>query len=281
MSIYAIVWAYEQDIPNAGIKFTLVTAAQYCNDEGICWVKQETLAQDMSMGVSTVRRHLGALENQFKLIKRIERRRKDGTRTSDLIKLVPFDNRPNRAVDQPTTAQIEQINRSNRAGNKRQRETYNDKESSNESSLSADSPNGSPPEPEVFPQDVSQWTVSQLMDRVSKAKEGGWHIHSPTNDERKQFGRMAAQAVKDGYTFDAIETALDFMVHKAADQIENEKPAWCGFRTALDRVTLDNWTSPAASGLSEEEREELRERARARHERFAAEMEKLHAEGKW
>jgi predicted ArsR family transcriptional regulator len=115
LSIYAIVWAYEQPITNAGEKFTLVTAAQYCNDQGLCWVKQDTLAEDMSMGVSTVRRHLSALE-KAEVIDRIERRRQDGTRSSDFIKLLGFSNRSNRADDAPTTAQIEQTNRSNRAG---------------------------------------------------------------------------------------------------------------------------------------------------------------------
>lgn len=89
MSIYAMVWAYEQEIKNSGAKFTLVTAAQYCNDEGICWVKQATLAQDMSMDRRSVMRHLDGLE-KAKLIERVERRRKDGTRASDLIKLVGF-----------------------------------------------------------------------------------------------------------------------------------------------------------------------------------------------
>lgn len=120
MSVYAIVWAYDQSITNSGQKFTLVTAAQYCNDEGICWVKQETLADDMSMGISTVRRHLDNLE-KAEIIERIERRRKDGTRASDFIKLRGFQrNRSNRAGDAASTAQSEQINRSNRAGNKRQ-----------------------------------------------------------------------------------------------------------------------------------------------------------------
>lgn len=90
MSVYAIVWAYEQDVPNSGAKFTLVTAAQYCNDQGICWVKQETLAEDMSMDRRSVMRHLEKLENDYKLIERKERRRKDGTRASDLIQLVGF-----------------------------------------------------------------------------------------------------------------------------------------------------------------------------------------------
>lgn len=90
MSVYAIVWAYEQDVSNSGAKFTLVTAAQYCNDQGICWVKQETLAEDMSMDRRSVMRHLDKLENDYKLIERKERRRKDGTRASDLIQLVGF-----------------------------------------------------------------------------------------------------------------------------------------------------------------------------------------------
>lgn len=113
-----MVWAYQQSVDRSGAKFTLVTAAQYANENGVCWVGQDTLAEDMSMGVSTVRRHLDHLENDLELIERIERRRRDGTRTSDFIKLLGFskDNRSDRAVEGESTAQIEHDNRSNRAG---------------------------------------------------------------------------------------------------------------------------------------------------------------------
>ncbi len=121
MSVYAIVWAYEQDISNSGAKFTLVTAAQYCNDQGICWVSQNTLAEDMSMGVRTVRDHLTSLERAG-LIERVERRRKDGTRTSDLIKLLGFSKRQKSPVEPPSTGEILQVKRQNSPGKKRHKE---------------------------------------------------------------------------------------------------------------------------------------------------------------
>lgn len=139
MSIYAIVWAYDQEVKNSGQKFTLVTTAQYCIDGDTASVKQETLARDMSMGLSTVRRHLDNLEKSG-VIQRKERWRQDGSRAPDWIKLVGFEesenrrrelNRSNRAPSQPSTAAIgaqsEQDNRSNQAGTKRGTETSDSK----------------------------------------------------------------------------------------------------------------------------------------------------------
>jgi DNA-binding transcriptional ArsR family regulator len=119
-----MVWAYQQDVPNPGQKFTLVTAAQYCNDQGICWVGQETLAEDMSMSARSVRTHLGKLEEQGLIVRR-ERRRRDGTRSSDLIELVGF-NRKISPVEDASTGNSRQDNRKEFPGNnrvKRQGET--------------------------------------------------------------------------------------------------------------------------------------------------------------
>lgn len=103
-----------------------------------------------------------------------------------------------------------------------------------------------PPKDEVKPQDPKQYGVAQLMERVNAARERGASLHSPTNDERKDFGKQFAQCLKDGYDMDTLLLALDYQVTKAAGEVEGEPKAWCGYRTALDRVN-EGWM-PAQTG---------------------------------
>lgn len=106
-------------------------------------------------------------------------------------------------------------------------------------SESAGAENGAPPEKKEKVQDIKQYAVAQLVERVA-AKARDAPIHSPTNSERKQFAQMFAQASKDGHDIDTLLVALDYQVAKAAGEIEGEPKAWCGYRTALDRV-LEGW----------------------------------------
>jgi DNA-binding MarR family transcriptional regulator len=248
MSIYAMVWAYEQDVKNSGQKFTLVTAAQYANDQGICWAGQETLAEDMSMDRRSVLRHLQALEDAG-LIERTERRRKDGSRATDMMKLVgfvkPTTKVTNRHADNvtKTTDQRDKLSGHETLVSKKRK---NDKESSNESSLSGVAKNGE------RPMEMGQYAIKELMDRINAAREQGKTLHTPTNDERKSFAAMFKQCDKDGHEDDAMLFALDYMVAKAAGEIEGEPNAWCGFRTALDRVVVDGWRPDGAMTRNEE-----------------------------
>ena len=141
MSVYARIWAYEQAVgevvekdgakvwrADPGAKFVLTTVAEFTNEQGVAWCGQETIAQMTGMGLSTVRRHLAKLEDDYELIIRRERRRKDGTRTSDYIIFngpkEAFRPKTNQALksggSEESTAQSEQNNRSNRAGMNRQ-----------------------------------------------------------------------------------------------------------------------------------------------------------------
>lgn len=105
------------------------------------------------------------------------------------------------------------------------------KESNN--SVRGESENGSP----VKPVPTGKYITTQLMDKVKEAKASGASIATPTDSERKTTGSMAKVAIEsDGYELDTCLSALDYMVAKAAGQIEGEPKAWCGFRTALDRV---------------------------------------------
>ena len=83
-------WAYRQDIEQTGAKFVLVCIADAAGEDGRAFPGQKRLGRMTSMGERTVRRHAAWLEERGYL-KRTERRRKDGSRTSDEYHLPPKD----------------------------------------------------------------------------------------------------------------------------------------------------------------------------------------------
>lgn len=82
MSIYATNWAYEQPIKPAGRKFVLVAIANFADSEGRAFPGVGTLAKMTGQDERSVRRHIDALEEKG-FIRSQERRRKDGSRTTD------------------------------------------------------------------------------------------------------------------------------------------------------------------------------------------------------
>lgn len=62
MSFRLVAAAWEADIKSPGCKFVLMGLASYCNEDGECWPRQETLAQRTCQSVRTVRDHLAWLE---------------------------------------------------------------------------------------------------------------------------------------------------------------------------------------------------------------------------
>src|SRR5262249_32307947 len=87
------VWAVEMESP--GAKFVLLALARFADESGFCYPGQPRLAQITGFGERTVRRHLGDLERRG-LIRRAARHLEDGTRTSDLYRLMmsPSDGEP-------------------------------------------------------------------------------------------------------------------------------------------------------------------------------------------
>lgn len=90
MSVRAMVWAFERKIEAPGAKLVLLALANYAGSEWGCFPGQETLARDTSMSARTVRRHLARLERDGFIV-RSERRRSDGSRTSDMCILQAED----------------------------------------------------------------------------------------------------------------------------------------------------------------------------------------------
>jgi len=86
MSVQAMTWIFNQEIKPAAKKLVLLSIANASNEAGECWPSQKTIAAQTGCGVRTVRRYMAEAEAEGIII-RYERRRSDGTRSSDLIAL--------------------------------------------------------------------------------------------------------------------------------------------------------------------------------------------------
>ena len=94
MSFECVNWAYEQQGLKAGPKFVLVTLANICNQDGLCYPGQIYLAKRTAFKERSIWNHLDTLET-LKLIKRSRRKSADGRRTSDWYQLqVPWHEVP-------------------------------------------------------------------------------------------------------------------------------------------------------------------------------------------
>lgn len=82
-----MVWAKAATVGSPTRKAVLLVLADYADEAGSCFPGQETLARITELGVRTVRRALAELEDAG-VIRREERRRPDGLRTSDRYHLV-------------------------------------------------------------------------------------------------------------------------------------------------------------------------------------------------
>ncbi len=92
MSIEAINWAVEQQVGSKGDKFVLFMIANCASPAGIAYPGQVLLSERCECNVATINRCLKRLERRDgrgPLIGRAERRRPNGSRTSDWIVLGP------------------------------------------------------------------------------------------------------------------------------------------------------------------------------------------------
>lgn len=86
MSFQALNWAVKVVTGSQVLKHVLITIANYCDDEGSCFVGQARIARDTELTDRTVRDSLARLE-KMGVISRTRRNGDDGYRTSDLIRL--------------------------------------------------------------------------------------------------------------------------------------------------------------------------------------------------
>lgn len=93
MSIEAIKWAFDFEAKNSSEKAILLALANYAGGDGRCHPGQESIAKKASCTDRTVRAVLADLEERG-VIARERRVRKDGSRTSDTIVLLPMSSQP-------------------------------------------------------------------------------------------------------------------------------------------------------------------------------------------
>lgn len=87
MSVKALFWALEQDIPPRD-KLVLVIVANYYNDDAqAAWMKQSTLAQKTGYNRVTVLHALSDLEHKHHLISSEHRRYEDGRNATKVYRL--------------------------------------------------------------------------------------------------------------------------------------------------------------------------------------------------
>lgn len=82
MSIQAMSWVINLDLPAADGKFVLLMLANHADEDGYCYPSQKRLAQECGLGERAVRNQLSRLED-IGLIRRQRRTRQNGSRTSD------------------------------------------------------------------------------------------------------------------------------------------------------------------------------------------------------
>lgn len=106
MSIQAISWAYSlENLDDPITRFVLVTLCNYADDYGVCWPSVATLVDDLRCSERKLRNCIASLEKAG-LLRRIERRRDNGSRRSNAYLLLGFEGRkkPTEPGDHPIIA---------------------------------------------------------------------------------------------------------------------------------------------------------------------------------
>ncbi|MCA6264427.1 MAG: helix-turn-helix domain-containing protein [Phenylobacterium sp.] len=86
MSVGAIDWAFKVEDVNAPCKLVLLALANFANNQNQSWASQSTISKMTCLSTKTIRKALSMLEADG-FISRQERRREDGSRSSDIITL--------------------------------------------------------------------------------------------------------------------------------------------------------------------------------------------------
>jgi hypothetical protein len=86
MSVMAMTWAWEQNIP-APSKLVLMALADHADDSGRGWPGINRIASKCGMSRRTVQRHITALSEQQLIAVDRQRRRDNGSQTSNIYQL--------------------------------------------------------------------------------------------------------------------------------------------------------------------------------------------------
>jgi hypothetical protein len=88
MSAEASAWALQQDAGGPGPKLLLLVLANHADKDGVTYAGRALLAQECCCRTATITTNFAKLES-LGLVKRLERRRGNGSRTSDWTVLAP------------------------------------------------------------------------------------------------------------------------------------------------------------------------------------------------
>ena len=125
MSLKAVTWAFEQEIP-PNEKIVLLALADYADEQGSSYPSMLTICRKASMSESTVRRMLTKLEERGLLV-REERRTTGGAQQSNIYRIVrnpPVNLTPPSppvTADSPPLSRLEPITSTEPNNNKRAR----------------------------------------------------------------------------------------------------------------------------------------------------------------
>ena len=86
MSLEALTWAFNLELPTSGAKLTLLALANYANEDGEAYPSQKSIGIKTCLSERAVRSNLAILET-LGVISRISRKRSNGSFTSDLFKI--------------------------------------------------------------------------------------------------------------------------------------------------------------------------------------------------
>ena len=87
MSLRGVVWAWDAPIKGKPVaKLVLMCLVDHANEDGECFPSQRRIADRVGVTVKSVQTNLAWLEAEG-FIRRGQRRRNDGSRTSDLYRL--------------------------------------------------------------------------------------------------------------------------------------------------------------------------------------------------
>ncbi|SEO09340.1 Helix-turn-helix domain-containing protein [Pseudorhodobacter antarcticus] len=169
MSVQAITWALDYAAGSVTEKVLLLVLANYANEFGVSWPSQKTLADQTALGERTVRRVLADMERRG-VIRRIVRRRGNGSRQSDMILLAAFDGRkpapPGMLDDGPDGAEIDASDQPANGDNRPTRPLDN-----------------RPPDPDP-PATVAALDTSKILKRTTTARDVPARVSSePVSDQ--------------------------------------------------------------------------------------------------
>ncbi len=169
MSVQAITWALDYAAGSVTEKVLLLVLANYANEFGVSWPSQKTLADQTALGERTVRRVLADMERRG-VIRRIVRRRGNGSRQSDMILLSAFEGRkpapPGMLDDGPDGTEIDPSDQPANGDNRPTRPLDN-----------------RPPDPDP-PATVAALDTSKILKRTTTARDVPARANSePVSDQ--------------------------------------------------------------------------------------------------